>query len=130
MTELIIDQIPVPTKLSVKDLDFDALDDDELKMIHEEIAVVLKIRELKAERLDYVKKQIMEEKDQLRTQMLKELKREKDRILKEYKEKIEEQESDEDNETDETVESVIYNKKNPKGKVTTSKTKRAPAKKK
>ena len=118
MTEQIkSDQVLIPPKLSIKDLDFDNLDDDELNMIKEEIEVIMKIRELKGERMNFIKKQIVEEKEKLRIQMLRELKKEKDRLLSEIKEKIKEKEEDEDeDDSDSVIESVIYNKKKPKRK--------------
>jgi len=114
MTELIkTDQIPVPDKISLNDLDFDELDESELIMIKNEIEVVLKINQLKNERMNQIKKQIADEKKQLRDEMLKEIKREKDKLTKALKEKMKSEES----EDEESIESIVYDKKNPKGKV-------------
>lgn len=106
-------------KISLKDLDFDNLDLDELLMIKDEIDVVLNIRKLVGERLDHVKRQLNEEKEVLRKQMLKELKKERDRLR-------EEEEEDE-----ESSERIIYDKKAPRGRAIKSKPKgRPPPKKK
>ncbi len=111
-----VEQPVIHEKISIKDLDFDNLDIDELIMIKDEIDVVLNIRKLIGERLEYVKKQLVEEKEELRNKMLKEIKKEKERLRQE----TEEEESS-------AEEAIVYNKKTPKGKVTRRK---APAKKK
>jgi hypothetical protein len=118
---------PIPTFLSLKDLDFDNLEDTELEMLREEIDVILKIRQLKSERMQFIKSRISDEKILLRAQMQKEIKREKEKILRDYEEQIREEQNEEEN-SDSIVESVEYTKKTPKGRVI--KAKGRPAKKK
>jgi thymidylate synthase ThyX len=123
MTEQIkAEQIPIINKLALNDIDFDNIDDNELQMIKEEIEVIVNIRRLKHERMVFVKKKIIEEKNELRNKMLKDLKREKQNIIESYKKEAEEAEAEEEsNEEDSDIVSVIYNKKTPKGKVTKAK---------
>lgn len=104
------EQIQVSSKLAIKDLDFDNLENDELEMIRDEINIILKMNDLKTERMAYFKLQLEEEKNKLRQQMQKDLKKERDKLVKELKDQLEEDEG--------STESVIYDKKNPKGKVT------------
>lgn len=94
-------------KISLKDLDFDNLDLDELLMIKDEIDVVLNIKKLVGERLEHVKRQLNEEKEELRKKMMRDLRKEKEKLKK-----------NDDYDEEESSESVIYNKKTPKGKVT------------
>lgn len=120
-----------PTKISVKDLDFDNLDDDELTAIRDEINVMLQINQLKIDRMGFIKKQILEEKIQLKIQMEKEIEKNREKIIRQIKKEIEEEQEEEDDDDTESeiVESTIYNKKSPKGKVTKPRG-RPPAKKK
>ena len=117
-----IEQQVIQQKIAIKGLDFDNLEDDELLLIKDEIEIIIKIRELKNNRMDHIKRQIQEEKQELRKKMIRDLKKEKEKIIEKIKEEQEEEEESngsihEDSETE--IAAVVYNKKNPKGKVTT-----------
>lgn len=98
-------------KSFINDIDFDNLDNNDLKLICDEIETIFKVRALKAEYQPYLKNWIKLEKERMKRDMLKQLQKEKDKMLLEYREEIENQESDQDSDID----AIIYDKKNPKG---------------
>lgn len=119
MTEQVkLDPIQVFEKINVRDIDFDNITDEELHEIKEEIEVIMKIRQLKNERLEQIKKQINDEKEILIKIMLKEVKKEKQRLR------------EEEEDYEESSESIVYDKKSPKGRVTKAKSRGRPAAKK
>src|SRR5882757_2766005 len=90
-----VDQPTAPVKINLKDIDFDNIDDNDLRMTREEIDIILNIREIKGERMEHIKNQIAKEKEELRRKMLKELKKEKENIITSYKKEAEYSDSDE-----------------------------------
>jgi hypothetical protein len=108
-------------KIHINEIDFDDLDIDELLAIKNEIDSLIEIHKLKKDRLVYIKKHIEEEKNNLHEEMLANIKSEKEQILKDFKKKIKAKQQLEDEDED-SIESVIYSKENPKGKVTRAKT--------
>jgi hypothetical protein len=115
------EQVVFNDKISLKDLDFDNLDECELSMIKDEIEIIISIRKLAGERMVYIKKNLEKEKEVLRNKMLEDIKREQEKIRIRLRLKEVQEEADEEEEED-VEEAVIYDKSNPKGKVTRRKT--------
>ncbi len=112
------EQVLVLEKINLKDIEFDNISEEELCEIKEEIETVIKIRQLKCERMEQIKKQIMEEKEILMKKMIKEINKEKAKLKEES-----EEESEEDG--------IVYDKKSTKGRVVKAKPRsRVAAKKK
>lgn len=119
MTDFNIAQLNIIQKINLNDIDFDSLDISNLEEIKKELEEVINYKRILGKRLESIEQKIKIEKKNKKDQMIKEIDEE---ISKKKKQllKIQEIENDDQSEDDdeEEIESVVYNKKSPKGKVT------------
>jgi len=109
-------------KISLNEIDFDELSLDELRCIYNEIEQILLMDNLFSIRREQLKNKLAKEKEKLKIKMEKEIRAHRNKILDDletidkYNESDESQSSYEDIETEE-IESIVYDKKHPKGQV-------------
>lgn len=117
MADLNILQPSVASKINLNDIDFDSIELSNLEQIKNEIDEIINYKKILGKRLESIEQKIRIEKKNKKDQMLREIDEE---ISKKKKQllKIQEIENDQSSEDEENeIEEVVYNRKNPKGRV-------------